>query len=97
MRAEVRAGLWVAPEGDIARARPITTASNANDGATGIDWTPDGRIVYSAITQNSWDIWIANGDGSQPKQLTNDPGVENQPRVLPGGARIIFTHPRIRR
>ena len=53
VRAEVRAGLWVAPGGDTARARPITTASNANDGATGIDWTSDGRIVYSAITQNS--------------------------------------------
>ena len=51
----------------------------------------DGRIVYSAITQNSWDIWIANGDGSQARQLTSDPGVENQPQVLPSGTGIVFT------
>ena len=91
VRDEVRASLWVAPEGDTARARPITSTSNGREGATGIDWTPDGRIVYSATTHESWDIWIANGDGSQPKQLTNDPGVENQPRVLPDGTGIIFT------
>ena len=91
VRDEVRAGLWVAPEGDTARARPVTSTSNGREGATGIDWTPDGRIVYSATTHESWDIWIANSDGSQPKQLTSDPGVENQPRVLPDGTGIIFT------
>ena len=91
VRDEVRAGLWVAPDGDTARARPITASSNGREGATGIDWTPDGRIVYSATTQGSWDIWIANSDGSQPRQLTSDPGMENQPRVLPDGTGIVFT------
>jgi serine/threonine protein kinase/dipeptidyl aminopeptidase/acylaminoacyl peptidase len=91
VRDEVRAGLWVAPHGDTARARPITTTSNGREGATGIDWTPDGRIVYSATTQGSWDLWIANGDGSQSRQLTSDPGVENQPRVLPDGKAVVFT------
>jgi Tol biopolymer transport system component len=91
VRDEVRAGLWMAPEGDTARARPITSTSNGREGATGIDWAPDGRIVYSATTQDNWDIWIANGDGSQPRQLTSDPGIENQPQVLPDGTGIIFT------
>ncbi len=91
VRDETRAGLWVAPAGDTARARPITDTGNGAEGATGLGLTPDGRIVYSAITQNSWDIWIANGDGSQAKQLTSDPGVENQPQVLPSGTGIVFT------
>ena len=91
MRDDVRATLWVAPEGDTARARPITNTSNGREGATGIDWTPDGRIVYSATAPDSWDIWIVNGDGSQPRQLTSDPGVENQPKVLPDGKAILFT------
>ena len=90
VREQVRASLWVAPEGDSTRARPITNSSNGREGATGIDWTTDGRILYSATT-DSWDIWIANSDGSNPKQLTNDPAVENQPRLLPGGKGIIFT------
>jgi Tol biopolymer transport system component len=91
VRDEVRAGLWVAPEGDTERARPITTTSNGREGATGVDWTPDGRIVFSATTQGSWDVWIANSDGSQSRQLTSDAGVENQPQVLPDGKRIVFT------
>jgi len=91
VRDEVRAGLWVAPDGDTARARPITASSNGREGATGIDWIPDGRIVYSATTQGSWDIWIANSDGSQPRPLTSDPAVENQPRVVPDGTGILFT------
>jgi Tol biopolymer transport system component len=91
VRDEVRASLWVAPEGDSARARPITNTSDGREGATGIDWTPDGRIVYSATTQGSWDIWIADADGSHPRQLTSDPGVENQPQVLDGGQRILYT------
>ena len=77
VRDEMRAGLWVAPDGDSARARPITASSNGREGAIGIDWTPDGRIVYSATTQGNWDIWIANSDGSQPRQLTSDPGRGN--------------------
>lgn len=91
VRDEVRAGLWVATDGDTARARPIMATSNGMEGATGIDWAPDGRIVYSAKTAESFDIWIANRDGSQPRQLTSDPGIENQPRVLPDGKGIIFT------
>ena len=90
-RDDVRAALWVAPEGDTTRARPITETSNGREGATGIDWTPDGRIVYSATAQDSWDIWIVNSDGSQPRQLTNDPGVENQPQMLPDGKGFLFT------
>jgi Tol biopolymer transport system component len=91
VREEVRASLWVAPDGDTTRARPITTSSGGREGATGIDWTLDGRIVYSATTQGNWDIWIANSDGSQSRQLTSDPAVETQPRVLPDGTAIIFT------
>ena len=32
VRDEVRAGLWVAPDGDTARARPITASSNGGKG-----------------------------------------------------------------
>jgi eukaryotic-like serine/threonine-protein kinase len=89
-RDEMRAGLWVAPGGDTARARPITGTSNGMDGARGIDWTPDRRIVYCSATQGSPDIWIANADGSHPTPLTSEAGSEGQPQVLPDGTGIIF-------
>jgi dipeptidyl aminopeptidase/acylaminoacyl peptidase len=90
VRDDARAGLWVAPDGDAARARPIVVTSNGLEGAGGIDWVPDGRIVYSARTQGSIDIWIANADGRERRQLTSDPGLEAQPHVLPDGQRIVY-------
>ncbi len=90
VRDEMSARLWLAPDGNTARARPITGIGNGREGAVGIDWTPDGRLVYSATTQGSPDIWIVNSDGSQPRQLTSDPGTETQPQVLPDGRGIIF-------
>ena len=66
------ARLWVAPE-VTARAPVRSRDRQRTRGAVGMDWTPDGRVVYSATTQGSSDIWIANSDGSQPRQLTSDP------------------------
>jgi Tol biopolymer transport system component len=89
VRDEMRAGLWVVPDGDSSRARPIT-GTDGLDGSGGIDWTRDGRIVYSGNSQGSLDIWIANADGSQPKQLTSDPGMEAGPRLRSDGTGINY-------
>ena len=56
VRDEMRVGLWVAPDGDSARARPITGTSGLA-GAGGIDWTRDGRIVYGAHLAE----WLTSG------------------------------------
>ncbi len=83
-----RAGLWVAPNGDAARARPIGPMSGSRDGLVGIEWTPDGRVLYASMAQGSWDLWITDANGRSPRQLTNDPGVEAIPRMLPDGKSV---------
>jgi eukaryotic-like serine/threonine-protein kinase len=90
VQRELRANLWVAPAGDASAARQLFSTSNGREGVGGIDWTPDGRILYSASTRGSWDLWIANGDGTQARQLTTDPGTEGLPRVSPDGTRVVF-------
>ena len=90
-RDEVRSDLWVAPQGSSEQARPVTRSSTGREGAMGIDWTPDGRIVYAAVVQDSWEIFIANADGSNARQLTSDPAIDNQPRVLADGKTIVHT------
>jgi Tol biopolymer transport system component len=94
VQRELRANLWAAPAGDAGAARPVITTSNGREGVGGLDWTPDGRIVYSASTRGSWDVWSANSDGSQPKQLTTDTGTEGMPRVSPDGRTIVFVSDR---
>jgi TolB protein len=55
-----------------------------------VAWTPDGRIVYASRTGETWDIWIANRDGSDGRQLTADVYIDNQPSVSPDGRYIVF-------
>ena len=88
IRDELRASLWVAPDGDSTRARPITRSSTGREGAVGIEWTLDGRIVYTAVGHDHWNLWIAKSDGSESRQLTNDGGA--QPQLRPDGTGLFF-------
>ena len=71
-----------------------------DDIATAPAFSPDGtRMAFirgladggQVIVLANADIWIVNVDGSQPTQLTSEPGAEGQPQVLPDGRGIIFT------
>lgn len=82
--------VWVLPEGDTSRARPIVTRRNVQDGRYGIGWTPDGRIVYDSGAGSNSSIWIMNGDGTAAKQLTDGNSDDFSPEVSPDGRHIIF-------
>lgn len=82
--------IWVAPRGDNKVARQITFGSAIRAGRQGIDWTPDGKIVYTSSLSGVDQIWIMNSDGSGAKQLT-DTGVNQHPRVSPDGQYIFFS------
>ena len=88
IRDELRASLWVAPDGDSTRASPITRTSTGREGAVGIEWTPDGRIVYAVAGDKNWNLWIAKNDGADARQLTNDGGT--QPQLRPDGTGLFY-------
>jgi Tol biopolymer transport system component len=49
-------------------------------------WSPDGALlVYEAVTEGSWDLWVAKPDGSGAERLT----------TLAGSERSAFWHPRL--
>jgi Tol biopolymer transport system component len=63
--------VWVAPAKELSQAKQITFGSiGRSDGIPGLDWTPDGRLVYGALLGNSRTVWIMNADGSDQQQLT---------------------------
>ncbi|HXG54206.1 MAG TPA: protein kinase, partial [Vicinamibacterales bacterium] len=77
--------LWVSPDGDSSRARRIT--SGKYDGAWGVAWTPDGRIVQAS---RDWNISILDADGSNQKLLTLDEHNNRWVSVTPDGRYILF-------
>jgi Tol biopolymer transport system component/DNA-binding winged helix-turn-helix (wHTH) protein len=82
--------IWVAPSGDAARARQITTGSGKFDGFYGLSWTPDGRVVYASMAGGSWDIWAMNSDGTGARQLTVGARSNYGPSVSPDGRHVVF-------
>src|SRR5205823_6667567 len=80
--------IWSAPDGDVSHARQLTHGSNKYDGEVGLQWTPDGKIVYTSITSFAPNVWIMNGDGGNPRQLTQNDG--RYPAVSPDGRYIVF-------
>ena len=84
--------IWIAPSGDMARAKQITYAKF--EGGDGMAWTPDGRIVYTSRSSGNANIWIMNSDGSGQKQLAADPANATNPRVAPDGRYIVFVSSR---
>ncbi len=90
VRADTAATMWVMPAGSTAAARAITSGTSSFDGAPGLGWTRDGRIVYSSGAGGNADIWIRNADGSQPTQLTVTPEFDVQPVVCGDDTMVMF-------
>ena len=79
--------IWVtAPNEDESRARQILKTSLPES----VSWTPDGKLVYASRTGENWDIWMANRDGSETKQLTADAFIDQQPSVSSDGRYVVF-------
>jgi TolB protein len=84
--------LWVMkPVDKSSDAKKIVSLSGTGEGC----WTPDGRIVYVAITNDRWNLWVANNDGTEQKQLTSFTNQINvRPTVSPNGRHIVFVSDR---
>jgi serine/threonine protein kinase/sugar lactone lactonase YvrE len=87
--AEPSSKIWLTtpadPEG---RARKLTDGKY--DGLRGMDFTPDGRLVYAARNGDYQDLWIINPDGTAQRQLTASAAAEEYPKVSLDGRSVIF-------
>ncbi len=64
---------------------------------SGIDPNDTRLLEQPAISQDhiafiyAHDLWVANADGTQPRRLTVDEGVESRPHFSPDGKHIAFS------
>jgi Tol biopolymer transport system component len=85
---DITNNIWVAPLDKLDDAKQIT--SGKLDGRRGLAWTPDGKIVFTSAVSGNEDIWTMNADGTNQKQLTDDPHLDRMPAVSPDGRSIVF-------
>lgn len=85
---DITDNIWVAPFDNLSQTKQIT--SGRLEGRLGLGWAPDGRIVYTSSVSGNIDIWIMNSDGTNQKQLTDDPHLDYMPTVSPDGRYVVF-------
>jgi Tol biopolymer transport system component len=81
------AQIWVAPEGDVQRAKP--TASTVGY-RYGLAWTSKGKIVFSSMVGNNINVSDIFPDGSNQTQLTVNAGDNYTPATSLDGRYIFF-------
>jgi Tol biopolymer transport system component/DNA-binding winged helix-turn-helix (wHTH) protein len=91
VQSEIRSNLWVVEAADPGNARPITNDSANQHGYHGLDWTSDGKIVYTSLANGHRNIWITDADGDQQRQITTDSDeCYGFPSVSSDGKYIVF-------
>jgi Tol biopolymer transport system component len=87
---EVDSSLWIAPASDFGKASRISGSRERSDGSMGIAWTNDGRIVYGSRASGSSQIWVADADGLNARQLSNIRGAATLPAIPAAGDFVVF-------
>lgn len=98
-RSDRISSIWVVPEGggsfDAWKASQIKSGFGDNYSERfGLDWTPDGQLVFAAHASGNLDVWVTDIDGKQQKQLTRDPQTDIMPVVSPDNRYVVFASER---
>src|SRR6185295_7563013 len=87
LRISTANNIWIAPNNDASRASQVARASEIWNG---IEWTPEGRLIYCSKAGGNFDLWTMNADGTNQKQVTANQGMSFHPQMSPDGRFIVF-------
>jgi serine/threonine protein kinase/Tol biopolymer transport system component len=80
--------IWVGPANAPDSARQVS--SGRGDGLLGVAWTFDNRIVYTGNHSENFDLFIADADGGNPRQLTFGDRYHGYPAVCDRDRAVVF-------
>lgn len=83
--------VWVAPSDNLGQAKQITFGSFGKyDGLWGLDWTPDGRIIFTNSSTETQHISAMSADGGDRKDLTSPGFVDSALSVSNDNRYVVF-------
>lgn len=91
LQKQTQSNIFIATSKDISSGIQITSGSIGRaDGFEGVEWTVDGRIIYTANADKNVTIWSMDSDGSNQKQLIPSGGRNNRPMPTGDGRYLVF-------
>jgi Tol biopolymer transport system component/predicted Ser/Thr protein kinase len=72
LQEQILATIQVATPGRESETRSLSAGNQNRDGWNGLAWTPDGKVVYTAVHNGRYDLWEMGADGSNPQRLTSN-------------------------
>ena len=85
--------VWVAPEPAAQGAQAIASTVGR---VYGLDWTSNGKIVFSSMAGSNLNLSVIDADGSHQTQLTANAGDNYSPAASRDGRYIVFASNRTR-
>jgi Tol biopolymer transport system component len=83
--------IWRAEVSDRDRSRPAVKLIASTRADYNARYSPDGsQVAFESDRSGNAEIWVCNGNGSNPVQLTSLGSASGTPRWFPDGRRIVF-------
>ncbi len=93
VKSERLFNLWIASGESFQNTKKITTNEGRDEGMSGVQWLPDGKILYSVRTTINLELWVIDADGSNDHSIVNQ-GSSFYPTVSPDGKYIVYVSDR---
>jgi Tol biopolymer transport system component/DNA-binding winged helix-turn-helix (wHTH) protein len=83
--------IWVAPADNLGAGQQITSDMLGKlTGWNGLEWTRDGKIVYTSFVGQSETLWSIDADGANQKQLIPEGLTNLDPSISADGRFLVF-------
>lgn len=87
VRVEQSAHIWLTSTEDWGQLRQLTHGIEGYDGIYGLNFLPNGDVIYEATPGEKGQVWAISSDGRNSKVIVNDAG---STAASPNGKYIVF-------
>jgi len=88
VRVEQIAHIWTMSGEETNQAKQLTRGIDRYDGIFGLNWLPDGKIVYETVPRDgNGEVWMIDAAGRNSRQLVDEAGSTG---ASPNGKYLVF-------